>query len=191
MINGQNSAAKHCESWTMSAGRTGWCYITREQRARFCNANSGGGGCNFAPPLTSPTDQLEIRIRCLSPSPFSGTGFSTVPPPGKSDVSFYRKSKMTAGKMEAAITFKRLEITMLFQFLPPHFRPGPTWIWHCRHRPTFRDVGGRPNSKWRPRKPEMEITIQSINQASYLIQTTRSISMNSIKTKQKAPNNEK
>ncbi len=41
--------------------------------------------------------------------------------PEKSDVSFDRKSKMAAGKTEAAITFERLEITTRFQLMPHIF----------------------------------------------------------------------
>jgi len=63
---------------------------------------------------------------------------------------------MAAVKTKAALNFERLEISMRFQPLPPHFRPGPTWIWHCRHWSTFPDVGRLPNSKWLPRKPEVE-----------------------------------
>ena len=53
-------------------------FITGEQRdCRFCNTNRGSGVATLHPPLTSPTDQLETRFRCL-PSPFSGTCFSMV-----------------------------------------------------------------------------------------------------------------
>ena len=51
---------------------------------------------------------------------------------------------------------------------PPHFRPRPTWIWHCRYRQTFCDVGRRPNSKWRLRKPQVEITIERNELATQL-----------------------
>ncbi len=80
----------------------------------------------------------------------------------KSDVSFYRKSKVAADKTEAAITFGWLEITKQFQLLglTPHFRPDPTRIRHCQYSQTFPDVNRLPNSKWRTRKPEAEITIE-------------------------------
>jgi len=45
-------------------------------------------------------------------------------------VTCNRKPEFQDGgrKTQAAITFERLDITMRFQLLLPHFRPGPTWI---------------------------------------------------------------
>jgi len=50
-------------------------FLTREQRARFCNANSGGGrGCNFTPPSnfahrpardTNPVSTPNFRVRAF------------------------------------------------------------------------------------------------------------------------------
>ena len=44
----------------------------------FGTLTAGRGVYKFALPLTSHTDQLDTRIRCLPPFPFSGTGFSIV-----------------------------------------------------------------------------------------------------------------
>ncbi len=52
---------------------------------------------------------------------------------------------------------ERMVMATLFQRLPPHFRPRPTQLWHWRHGATAADI---KNSKWRPPKPEVEITFQ-------------------------------
>jgi hypothetical protein len=57
-----------------------------------------------------------------------------VPSLKKSDVSFYRKSKISVDKTEAAITFERLEITTRFQLLP-HI------LDQASQCPTLTDVG--------------------------------------------------
>ena len=83
----------------------------------------------------------------------------------KSDVSFYRISKMAAIKTEAAIgtTFEQLEITTQFQLLlSPHFRTGLTWIWHCRHCPTLPEVGWLPEFRMAATKPAVNIFFSTV-----------------------------
>ena len=67
-----------------------------------------------------------------------------------------RKTKMAAVKTETAIKCAPLDITMRFQLLPSHFRPGPTWIWHYRIARHFMTSaayriqnGGHGNRKWK------------------------------------------
>ena len=58
--------------------------LTRKKRARFCNANSGVWGVQLCTPhLTSPTDQLETRIRRLPCTPIFGYGLFNGAIPGK------------------------------------------------------------------------------------------------------------
>ncbi len=61
-------------------------------------------------------------------------------------------------KEEVEIAFERKELEKRFQRLLTHFRPCPTYIWHCRHSLPSADTGNpqcRPrNRKW---KPEVEI----------------------------------
>ena len=78
-------------------------FLTREHLDLFCNflfANL------HLPPLTSPNDQLETRIRCLpiTPTSFSGSAFSTVPSPKNPTSSVYRKSNMAAVVNDAIST---------------------------------------------------------------------------------------
>jgi len=73
-----------------------------------------------------------------------------VPLPKQSDASFYRKSKTAAAKMEAAITFERLEIKTRFQLLThifDHARHAFVTADISRHRPTWPDVGRRRKLK--------------------------------------------
>jgi hypothetical protein len=76
-------------------------------------------------PLYSPSDQLEICIRCLAPHPhFRVRAFEWC----QSDVCVYRKENMATVKTEAATACEQLDITTQFQLLPRQFLTGPTCI---------------------------------------------------------------
>ena len=104
------------------------------------------GGVATDPRHISSSMAHRIEIPTATPL-FSRSRNPTVLMPIPSCATGSRKSKMAAVKTKAAITIERTEISMRFQLLPPHFRPGPTWIWHYRHCPTFCDVGRQPISK--------------------------------------------
>ena len=53
------------------------------------------------------------------------------------DIGRHPELKMTATKTGSGKTLEREELAKRFQWLPTHFRPCPTQIWHCRHGPTL------------------------------------------------------
>ena len=61
------------------------------------------------------------------------------------DTAWHRQLKCRPrnrkSKPEVEITFERKQMGKRFKRLPPHFRPCPTRIWHCRHCPTSADIG--------------------------------------------------
>ena len=98
--------------------------------------------------------------------PTASPTFSTMPNldmalPTWSDIIRHRKLKCRPRnrkwKPEMEITFEQKQMVKRFQWLPPHFRPCPTRIWHRPHCPTSADVGnalvghetGSGNRKWK------------------------------------------
>ena len=77
--------------------------------------------------------------------------------PSRNPIWRLENRKMLGNQRKYELSLLVLQLQIKFQRLPPHFRLCPTQPCQRRHCPTSADIR---NPKWRPRKPEVEITLE-------------------------------
>ena len=120
------------------------------------------GGVNLPPrplfllPFPNRLELVDAPLRLfLNMNWLQDGAFRPYLTPSRNPIWRLENRKMLGNQRKYELSLLVLQLQIKFQRLPPHFRLCPTQTCQRRHCPTSADIR---NPKWRPRKPEVEIT---------------------------------
>jgi len=112
----------------------------------------------FLLPFPNRLELVDAPLRLfLNMNWLPGGAFKSDLTPSRNPIWRLENRKMLGNQRKYELSLLVLQLQIKFQRLPPHFQLCPTQICQCRHCPTSADIR---DPKWRPRKPEVEITLE-------------------------------